>query len=97
MLQYIFSGLQGNCFLLSYEFINYQVGFMHYQVSGQSCFTNNATRWFSFVGETFKYERWILQGNNTEGWAADSDRVKNLLPLQRLLLNLVFSELITRP
>lgn len=67
MLQYIFSGLQGNCFLLSCEFINYQAGFMHYQVSGQSCFTNNATWWFSFVGETFKYERLILQGNNTEG------------------------------
>lgn len=90
MLQYTFPGLQGNCFLLSCEFINYQVEFMHYRVSGQSCFTNNATRWFSFIGKAFKYERLILQGNNAEGWAIDSDRAKNLLPLQWLLLNLLF-------
>lgn len=96
MLQYIFPGLQGNCFLLSCELINYQVEFMLYRVSGQSCFTNNARQWFSFIGKTFKYERLILQGNNTEERATDSDRVKNLLPLQRLLLNLLFSELITR-
>lgn len=69
---------------------------MHYRVSGQSCFTNNAMWWFAFIGKDFKYERLILQGNNTDEWATDSDRVKNLLPLQRLLLNLLFSELITR-
>lgn len=96
MLQYIFPGLQGNCVLLSCEFINYQVEFMHYRVSGQGCFTNNAMRWFSFTEKAFKYERLILQGNNREEWATDSHRVKSLLPLQRLLLNLLFSESITR-
>lgn len=99
MLQYIFPRLQGNCFLLSWEFINYQVEFMHYCVSGQSCFPNNATWLFSstgrYTGRAFKSERWILQRNNREVGATDSDRVKNLLPLQRLLLNLLFSELIT--
>ena len=54
MLQYIFPGLWRNCFLLSCEFINYQVGFMHYHVSAvlQRMQGGSPLPWAGTWGET---------------------------------------------